>query len=304
MKLNQSTSISRLKVFLALIAAFAVAATITFGARRVLGRSLDTQPSDAALKDAREASVAAIPRLPQDTEDKLAAALYPELPPLASVTDPFVDRAGLNHSAANLRASSQNNAGLINTAGPLVPSLPDRNARLSQWQQSLRAAVKAGVALPPMTNAYLISELAPTGKFEMGGHEGVWLYLESERRTIAANMGTKFYDGMLVGVDFGRRAIPHRRSDIPNSFRGSARKTSPTAVPPTVDNNPSQQQPIVRPAKPVSLIHGAESNSASCAPGSDRGRLCRSAGSRPRSLYATCSRAANSRRFPKTTAAS
>jgi len=85
MKLNQSTSISRLKVFLALIAAFAVAATITFGARRVLGRSLDTQPSDTALKDAREASVAAIPRLPQDTEDKLAAALYPELPPLASV---------------------------------------------------------------------------------------------------------------------------------------------------------------------------------------------------------------------------
>jgi Flp pilus assembly secretin CpaC len=250
MKLNQS--INRLKVFLALIAAFAVAATITFGARRVLGRSLDTQPSDAALKEAREASVAAIPRLPQDTEDKLAAALYPELPPIAAVTDPFVDRAGLNHSAANLGVSSQNNTGLINTAGPLVPSLPDRNARLSQWQQSVRAAVKAGVALPPMTNAYLISELAPAGKFEMGGHEGVWLYLESERRTIAADMGAKFYDGILVGVTSEgaqfRTSLGHTKL-VPWSTKGDS---NATAAPSTIDNNPSQQQQIIRPAKPVS----------------------------------------------------
>lgn len=251
MKLIQSTPISRVKVALALIAAFAVAATVTFGARRVLGRPLDTQPSDAALKDAREASLSAIPRLPRDTEDKLAAALYPELPPLASVTDPFVDRAGLNHSAANLRASSQNNTGLINTAGPLVPSLPDRNARLSQWQQSLRAAVKAGVALPPMTSAYLISELAPTGKFDMGGREGVWLYLELERRTIAANVGTKFYDGMLVGVDAEgaqfRTALGHTKL-VP----WISKKDFSNGLPPAVDSNPSQQQPIVKPAKPVS----------------------------------------------------
>ena len=60
-----------------------------------------------------------------------------------------------------------------------------------------------------MTSAYLISELAPTGKFDMGGREGVWLYLESERRTIAANVGTKFYDGMLVGVDAEGAAGPH-----------------------------------------------------------------------------------------------
>ncbi|MDX6576493.1 MAG: type pilus assembly protein PilQ [Blastocatellia bacterium] len=247
MKLNQSTPISRVKVALALIAAFAVAATVTFGARRVLGRSLDTQPSDAALKDAREASVAAIPRLPKDTEEKLAAALYPELPPLTSVTDPFVDRAGLNHPASNVKASY---AGLSNTAGPVVPALPDRNARLSQWQQSLRAAVKAGVALPPMTSAYLISELAPTGKFDMGGREGVWLYLESERRTIAANVGTKFYDGMLVGVDPEgaqfRTALGHTKL-VP----WISKKDFSNGMPPAVDNNPSQQ-PIIRPAKPVS----------------------------------------------------
>ena len=182
----------------------------------------------------------------------MAAALYPELPPLASVTDPFVDHAGLNHSAANLRASSQNNAGLVNTAGPLVPVLPDRNARLSQWQQSVRAAVKSGLALPPMTNAYLISELAPTGKFEMGGHEGVWLYLESERRTIAADMGAKFYDGILVGVTSEgaqfRTSLGHTKL-VPWSSKGDS---NATAFPPTIDNNPSQQQPIVRPAKPVS----------------------------------------------------
>jgi len=244
MKLNQSTSISRLTVCLALIAAFAVAATVTFGARRVLGHSLDTQPSDAALKDARTASVAAIPRLPQDTEEKLAAALYPELPPLASVTDPFVDRAGLNHSASNVKASL-NNTGLVST-GPSVPALPDRNARLAQWQQSLRAAVKAGLALPPMTSAYLVSELLPTGKFDMGGRQGVWLYLESERRTIAANIGTKFYDGILVGVDPDgaqfRTSLGHTKL-VPWS---SKKDSNPTTVP--VD--PSQQ-PVVRPAKPV-----------------------------------------------------
>ena len=246
MKLNQSKSISRLKVCLALIAAFAVAATVTFGARRVLGRSLDTQPSDAALKDARQASVAAIPRLPHDTEEKLAAALYPELPPLASVTDPFVDHAGLNHSASNVKASL-NNTGLVNT-GPSVPALPDRNARLSQWQQSLRAAVKAGVVLPPMTSAYLVSELLPTGKFDMGGRQGVWLYLESERRTIAANIGTKFYDGILVGVDPEgaqfRTALGHTKL-VPWSTK---KDSNPTTVP----ADPSQQQPVVRPAKPVS----------------------------------------------------
>jgi len=245
MKLNQSTSISRLKVCLALIVAFAVAATVTFGARRVLGPSLDTQPSDAALKDARQASLAAIPRLPQDTEEKLAAALYPELPPMASVTDPFVDRAGLNHSASNVKASLTN-TGLVNI-GPSVPAVPDRNARLAQWQQSLRAAVKAGLALPPMTSAYLVSELLPTGKFDMGGRQGVWLYLESERRTIAANIGTKFYDGILVGVDPEgaqfRTALGHTKL-VPWSSKKDA---NPTTVP--VD--PSQQ-PVVRPAKPVS----------------------------------------------------
>src|SRR6266404_2797075 len=245
MKLNQSTSISRLTVCLALIAAFAVAATVTFGARRVLGHSLDTQPSDAGLKDARHASVAAIPRLPQDTEEKLAAALYPELPPLASVTDPFVDQAGLNHSASNMKASL-NNTGLVNT-GTSVTALPDRNARLSQWQQLLRAAVKAGVALPPMTSAYLVSELLPTGRFDMGGRQGVWLYLESERRTIAANIGAKFYDGILVGVhpegaQF-RTALGHTKL-VPWS---SKKDSNPTIV----QVNPSQQQPVVRPAKAV-----------------------------------------------------
>jgi Flp pilus assembly secretin CpaC len=245
MKLNQSTSVSRLKVCLALIVAFAVAATVTFGARRVLGPSLDTQPSDAALKDARQASLAAIPRLPQDTEEKLAAALYPELPPMASVTDPFVDRAGLNHSASNVKASL-NSTGLVNI-GPSVPAVPDRNARLAQWQQSLRAAVRAGLALPPMTSAYLVSELLPTGKFDMGGRQGAWLYLESERRTIAANVGTKFYDSILVGVDpegaLFRTALGHTKL-VPWSSKKDSNST-------TVPVDPSQQ-PVVRPAKPVS----------------------------------------------------
>src|SRR6185436_15213263 len=96
--MNTTTPFNKVRVALALIAVFALTVTITFGARRVLSRPLDAQPSTADLKAAREATKAAIPRLPKDTEEKLAAALYPELPPASDIADPFVDRAGLNTS--------------------------------------------------------------------------------------------------------------------------------------------------------------------------------------------------------------
>ncbi len=78
----RSTAANRLKALLALLAIFAITALITFGGRRALGRSLDTQPTPVELLQARADAVAAIPQLPKDTEDKLAAALYPQLAPI------------------------------------------------------------------------------------------------------------------------------------------------------------------------------------------------------------------------------
>jgi hypothetical protein len=201
MKTNQSPAqkTNRLTAVLALLAVFAVASTLTFGARRVLGARLDDKPTNADLKAARESAANAIPHLPDDTEDKLAAALYPTIAPLESISDPFSDRAGLGNPFPQVSTKPANFTSSV-TAQPPQPLVPDRAARLSQWQQSLKSAVAAHIPLPPITGAYMVNEVAPTGKFEMNGRSGAWLYIDSEKRTIPANIGAKFYDGMLVGI--------------------------------------------------------------------------------------------------------
>jgi len=190
---------NRLTAMLALLAVFAVASTITFGARRVLGPRLDVQPTKDEIKSAKESAAAALPHLPEDTEDKLAAALYPTIAPLSSISDPFSDRAGLGNNSTQVSIRPANFTSTSSTQPPQMLA-PDRAARLSQWQQSLKAAVDAHIPLPPITTAYMINEVSPTGKFEMNGRSGAWLYIDSEKRTISANVGAKFYDGMLVGI--------------------------------------------------------------------------------------------------------
>ncbi len=196
----RSTAANRLKALLALLAIFAITAVITFGGRRALGRSLDAQPTQAELLQARADAVAAIPQLPKDTEDKLAAALYPQLAPITpAFSDPLVDRAGIDQtsqpSAARLAPAS------MTAALPLTPPVPEKLSRLTQWQQSVRAANAGGLVPPSITTAYLISEVSPTGRVTMKGSQGAWLYIDAEKRQIPANIGAKFYDGVLVSID-------------------------------------------------------------------------------------------------------
>ena len=196
----RSTAANRLKALLALLAIFAITAVITFGGRRALGRSLDAQPTQADLLQARADAVAAIPQLPKDTEDKLAAALYPQLAPITpAFSDPLVDRAGIDQtsqpSAARLAPA------LMTAALPLTPPVPEKLSRLTQWQQSVRAANAGGLVPPSITTAYLISEVSPTGRVTMKGAQGAWLYIDAEKRQIPANIGAKFYDGVLVSID-------------------------------------------------------------------------------------------------------
>src|ERR1044072_2754020 len=116
---------NKLKVFLALIAAFGLTVTITFGARRVLSRPWDKRPSDADLKAAREELKAPMPRLPKDTEEKLAAARSPEHAVPANLIDPFVDRAGLTASPS-VKLSATGPA-LTNMPATAQSESPDRN---------------------------------------------------------------------------------------------------------------------------------------------------------------------------------
>ena len=89
----------------------------------------------------------------------------------------------------------------MTAALPLTPPVPEKLSRLTQWQQSVRAANAGGLVPPSITTAYLISEVSPTGRVNMKGSQGAWLYIDAEKRQIPANIGAKFYDGVLVSID-------------------------------------------------------------------------------------------------------
>ena len=185
--------------FLLLLAVFAVTGVATFGAHRILRPSFDNQPSQAELLQARSDAIAAIPQLPKDTEGKLSSALDPQLAPItAAFVDPLVDRFGVDR---NLRP----NAPRLNSVplSPLssIPETPDRIARLSQWQQSLRVANVNGLPAPSITTAYLISEVSAAGRIITNKSQSALLYIDSEKRQIAVDAGAKFYDGVLLSID-------------------------------------------------------------------------------------------------------
>src|SRR5215213_7217993 len=183
--------------FLLLLAVFALTAVATFGARRLLGRDIEIQPTPAELLQARSDAIAAIPQLPKDTEEKLSAALHPQLTPItATFVDPLIDRLGVDRS-------SKANSPRLNSipVSALAPSTPEKTARLTQWQHALREANANGLPAPSITTAYLLSEVSPAGRIITAKSQAAWLYIDSEKRQIAVNVGAKFYDGVLVSID-------------------------------------------------------------------------------------------------------
>jgi type IV pilus assembly protein PilQ len=194
--------------FFLLTALFALTAVATIAANRFLGRKYESQPTDTVLSQARADAIAAIPRLPKDTEEKLSAALHPELTPItAAFIDPLIDRLGIDRG-------TQANAPRLTlpplATSPLLPTTPDKVVRLIQWQQAAKNAYAVGLPAPSITTAYLISELSPAGRITTSGAQAAWLYIESEKRQIAANVGAKFYDGILTGID--RQGVVFRTS--------------------------------------------------------------------------------------------
>lgn len=219
---------------LLLTAIFALTAVATVAANRLLGRKFDNQPTQAELSQARSDAIAAIPQLPKDTEEKLSAALHPELTPITTAfVDPLIDRLGTDRSTYT--NTPRVSALPVLATSPLLPTTPDKVARLIQWQQAVRNANAGGLPAPSITTAYLISELSPAGRITTSGAQAAWLYIESEKRQIAANVGAKFYDGILTGID--RQGIVFRTStgqtkliqwDRQEEF--SARPTAPPAT--------------------------------------------------------------------------
>src|SRR5215207_3840559 len=143
---------------LLLTALFALAAVATVAANRLLGRKYESQPTDAELSQARTDAIAAIPQLPKDTEEKLSAALHPELTPItAAFVDPLIDRLGIDRGT---QANAPRLTSLPPLAtSPLLPTTPDKVDRLIKWQQAVKNANAAGLPAPSITTAYLISEL-------------------------------------------------------------------------------------------------------------------------------------------------
>ena len=185
--------------FLLLIAVFAVTGVATFGARRLRRPNLYNQPSQAELLQARSEAIAAIPQLPKDTEEKLSSALDPQLAPItAAFVDPLVDRFGVDR---NLKPNTSRLTSVPLSPQALSPEIPDRIARLTQWQQSLRVASANGLPAPSITTAYLISEVSAAGRIITTKSQSALLYIDSEKRQIAVDAGARFYDGVVLSID-------------------------------------------------------------------------------------------------------
>lgn len=252
--------------FLLLLAVFAVTAVATFGARRLLGRDIEMQSTQAELLQARSDAIAAIPQLPKDTEEKLSAALDPQLTPITSTfVDPLIDRLGVDRGSKAI-APRVNSIPVPASA----PSTPEKTARLTQWQQALREANANGLPAPSITTAYLLSEVTPAGRIITAKSQAAWLYIESEKRQIAVNVGARFYDGVLVSID--RQGVVFRSStgqtklmqwDRQDEF--SARPTTApldrTQPKSTLETNPAQNQPsrpnALRPREDYSDLQNA-----------------------------------------------
>ncbi len=256
--------IGRASNMIVLAVIFALTACVSISLPLVFGKNTRLEVTSAELEQVRREAQASIPRLPADTEDRLAAALYPQLPPIANISDPFVDRAGVASSngpgnvsplMVGTRGTTINNQTV--SAIPATPALPNLLARLQSWQHSVKAAVSTGQFPPPITTAYLQTEIAPTGRIDTGERRGAWFYIASEKRTLAATVGAKFYDAMLVSI--GSEGVVFRlQNGTTKTVEWDREEDFATTTTTAAKSNEQQAQPTQSPA--VKTI-GEEQNS-------------------------------------------
>ncbi len=256
--------IGRASNMIVLAVIFALTASLTVSLRLVFDKGTSAEITSAELEQVHREAQAAIPRLPADTEDRLAAALYPQLAPIANISDPFVDRAGV----ASLNGAGNVSPLMVRTRGttinnqivseiPATPAVPTLLARLKSWQQSVKAAVNTRQYPPPITTAYLQTEIAPTGRIDTAGRRGAWFYIASEKRTLAATVGAKFYDAMLVSI--GSEGVVFRlQNGTTKTIEWDREEDFASTAATAAKSNEQQAQPTQSPA--VKTI-GEEQNS-------------------------------------------
>ena len=188
---------------LGIVLALLLAAAAAWAERAALGSSESLELNPAQLAAAREEAEAKIPRLPADTESRLAAANFPQLPPVSTAVDPSADKSDLGGTkgpGGPNRITPPPGAAARAPQQPAAPAEPDFATRYARWVTEYQAASGARQQPPPKARAYLLSELSPTGRFGRKGSEGVWFKSAADKSEFYAGVGTQFYDAELVGV--------------------------------------------------------------------------------------------------------
>lgn len=208
--------------------------------RSVLGSPENLELSQAQLAEARKEAEAKIPRLSADTEARLQAANYPQLPPVSTAIDPSVDRANLSGTkgvgGTSGIAPGLGLAGRLPHA-PAAPAEPDYATRYAQWATEYRAASDAQRPRPPRSRTYLLSELTPTGRFGRKGKEGVWFKSAADKSEFHAGIGTQFYDAVLVGVS-PAGPVFRLNNGTTRTVKYAAENVEPTTLQPSASPTP------------------------------------------------------------------
>jgi hypothetical protein len=225
---------------LGLVLALLLGGSAAWAERSIFGSSEQLELNEAQLADARREAEAQIPRLSPDTEARLQAANYPQLPPVSTAIDPSVDRANL--SGTKPQGNSSGITPGLGIAGgfrqtPATPSNPDYAARYAQWVSEYQAASAAQRPRPPRTRTYLLSELTPTGRFGRKGKEGVYFRSAADKSEFLAETGTQFYDAELVGIS-PAGPVFRLKNGATRTVKYSAENVEPTTLQPSASPTP------------------------------------------------------------------
>ena len=187
---------------LTLILSAAVGLALAWGEHGTFGHSGVPELGAGQMAVARKEAEAKIPRLAPDTEARLEAANFPELPPVSTAVDPSLDLAGISGIRPATAAGLVPGGGLKRAAPqpPAQQPVPDLTARSVAWREEYRAALGANRPRPPRTKIYLLSELSPTGRVRIKGTEYVYFRSPADKSEFSAPVGAHFFDAELVGA--------------------------------------------------------------------------------------------------------
>ncbi len=223
-----------------IVLAVCVGVAVAWAERCVLGSSESVELNQAQLAEARKEAEAKIPRLSADTEARLAAANFPQLPPVSIAIDPSADRSGLSGTKGQggLAGLAPGPGARIPQA-PAVPTEPDFATRYSQWATEYKAAADALRPRPSRTRAYLLSELSPTGRFGRKGKEGVYFKSAADKSEFLAVIGTQFYDAELTAVS-PAGPVFRLKNGTTRTVKYAAENVEPSSIQPSATPAPPE----------------------------------------------------------------